>query len=825
MTGFAFPSPAARTRRILSPLLLAMILLAVGTAAAIEVNVIVKPDGSFDPQWVRIRDGDTVAWRFPIPGLPPRTILNTVTTRAIIPVRPALRPQQVPSMDICTDYKPYDPADPNEFIGPMPQAASGIFTLGPLGMDAMWPGFEEKTGARNCDACKQDKTLELEIETQAGIRCLCETGEPYATMKDTWQDPDITGVFIRLDWSAVHTGPGQFNWDVLDREIGRAVRNGKLYSLGFRAGEAGTPDWIFHPTIDVPATGQAARQLLTAVKRLCFVDSDDPVAGHCGSDMSLGSPSDEAYRTYHFALLRAVAAHIKEKNAWYRALAYVKPSGMNLFTAENRLPIHCVTGCPCSTKTWADGDYTPKKLREFYREQMNVLAEAFPGKDMSYQLIQDGFPKVNDFGEYLGQPGLDLWDAEDVKNHGGDPCRFPLEKEHALPSGAQQTECVLQDGADTYKTRFVVQHNGLKPQCGDKDDDGNEDCRPNWWARSAADTQIIGYQTTNAPNGVDSPEHVEAALQNGYCDSQATFFEIYEQRLWEIRKARSDGVLDAGASVPAGCVLPSGPRTLADWDNLLHIRRRERGVALKLADPFQTVHRHQFTRTLTSNEEQRFTYVNGYKCSDGPTPKYGVVAILAQPWVVTTQSAPVHVTSVSGFDRLSPPHKTTPATVSTTSRITSDVRLGLSGISLGQDESGPCKLSLEFQDLPGQPELKTALAFTTTLSGQETCNPATGAMKTAAFTGSRDFVRGVSVCTSGAIPQVRGIRIDAASVNKDGTVSNAAEPSKTVTLGGCSNWQPARYCPADQIAVGAKTYFTASGFTGLALQCKGLDAR
>ena len=413
---FGFVSPHTCSRKLLAALLLAIVLAGVGTAAAVEINVTVKPDGSFDPQWVRIRDGDTVAWRFPIPGLPPRTILNTVTTRAIIPVRPALRPQQVPSMDICTDYKPYDPADPNEFIGPMPQAASGIFTLGPLGMDAMWPGFEEKTGARNCDACKQDKTLELEIETQAGIRCLCETGEPYATMKDTWQDPDITGVFIRLDWSAVHTGPGQFNWDVLDREIGRAVRNGKLYSLGFRAGEAGTPDWIFHPTIDVPATGQAARQLLTAVKRLCFVDSDDPVAGHCGSDMSLGSPSDEAYRTYHFALLRAVAAHIKEKNAWYRALAYVKPSGMNLFTAENRLPIHCVTGCPCSTKTWADGDYTPKKLREFYREQMNVLAEAFPGKDMSYQLIQDGFPKVNDFGEYLGQPGLDLWDAEDVKN-------------------------------------------------------------------------------------------------------------------------------------------------------------------------------------------------------------------------------------------------------------------------------------------------------------------------------------------------------------------------------------------------------------------------
>jgi len=85
------------------------------------------------------------------------------------------------------------------------------------------------------------------------------------------------------------------------------------------------------------------------------------------------------------------------------------------------------------------------------------------------------------------------------------------------------------------------------------------------------------------------------------------------------------------ARPPAGCVLWSGPRTLADWDNSLHIRRRERGVALKLPDPFPTVHKHRFTRTLKSDEEQRFTYVNGYQCSDGPTPNYGVVAILAQP--------------------------------------------------------------------------------------------------------------------------------------------------------------------------------------------------
>ena len=105
--------------------------------------------------------------------------------------------------------------------------------------------------------------------------------------------------------------------------------------------------------------------------------------------MDLGSPADEAYGRYYFALLREVAKHIKEKNAWYRALAYIKPSGMNLFTDENRLPKNCTPDCPiCNTEEWAvKGDYTPAKLREFYQQQMKVLAEAFPDKDMSYMLI------------------------------------------------------------------------------------------------------------------------------------------------------------------------------------------------------------------------------------------------------------------------------------------------------------------------------------------------------------------------------------------------------------------------------------------------------
>lgn len=37
----------------------------------------------------------------------------------------------------------YNPADPNDFTGPLPFAPSGIFTLGPFG-----PGFQVEQGAR-----------------------------------------------------------------------------------------------------------------------------------------------------------------------------------------------------------------------------------------------------------------------------------------------------------------------------------------------------------------------------------------------------------------------------------------------------------------------------------------------------------------------------------------------------------------------------------------------------------------------------------------------------------------------------------------------------
>jgi hypothetical protein len=71
---------------------------------------------------------------------------------------------------------------------------------------------------------------------------------------------------------------------------------------------------------------------------------------------------------------------------------------------------------------------------------------------------------------------------------------------------------------------------------------------------------------------------------------------------------------------------------------------------------------------------------------------------------------------------------------------------------------------------------------------------------------------------------VQGIEIYAAKVHEDGTVGGAGVNERFVASG-CSAWSPTRFCPAGTVAVGVLSYFTdGGGFSGLALQCKALQA-
>ncbi|MGH6900572.1 MAG: hypothetical protein ACREJ5_29150 [Geminicoccaceae bacterium] len=311
--------------------------------------------------------------------------------------------------------------------------------------------------------------------------------------------------------------------------------------------------------------------------------------------------------------LAAVAEHLQQNPAWYRALAYVKPSGANLITHENRLPNSCDPACPiCNTAVWAADGYTPAGLYAFYEEQFQTIADAFPDKAMSYMLIQAGFPRVTDATDYLGCTA------------GCDPTN--------IPGGVEQTEEILAAiGAADHGARFVVQHNGLNekptgaaacPNDGIHPATGpfataGTGCPNPYVLRAGEDGQVTAFQTVNRGR-VDTLAQLDATFLNALDNSDAIFVEAYESLLSEA--VETGGALDPGAATP---------RTLLDWTSELNKRRRlNHFVSMGLPDPYPRTHSHTFTRTIGATGNEIYHYVDPATCGVSAPSNYGVIRIL-----------------------------------------------------------------------------------------------------------------------------------------------------------------------------------------------------
>jgi hypothetical protein len=542
--------------------IVAGMLSAVLTAATHTVKV--NADGSFSPPVVYIADGDTVEWSL------------SGASDSIIPVN-----WDGTSNGYCTAVRPYDAADPNDLTGPMPLAVPGIFTLSPLDFTLL------------AEPLRANCTSGQPPVASAGGQMLCRSAVPVgATMDSTWQDPSLAGVFIRLLWKDVQIAPGtadsSFNFTILDREINKAVKNGKVYSLGIKAGNDGTPAWLF----------------TSGVTPLDLQDSGEDAAG-CGVKMTLGNPTEAVYQSHYFDLLRKVATHLKSRADWYRALAYIKPCGVNLFSHENRLPKRCDPGCSCNTQIFAQHGYTPSKLYAFYQAQTSLLVSEFPGKTMNYALIQEGFPRVSNTGAY---------ETSDGTSSSG-----------ALPGGTEQTQTIINNGQAAHGLLFSVAHNGLGTKKADNclNNINAPGCPNKWVLQEGLEGQVTGWQTNNAEKVANAAD-TDSALQNAWSNSQGIYVELYEERFWEAVH-QPNGIID-----PAG----SG-QTMTQWANQFQTRRRS--LFATLPDPFPATYRHTFTRTLPASAgNQVHYYVHGSKCGIGKaTP--GAVVVLA-----AGQAPPTH---------------------------------------------------------------------------------------------------------------------------------------------------------------------------------------
>lgn len=97
---------------------------------------------------------------------------------------------------------------------------------------------------------------------------------------------------------------------------------------------------------------------------------------------------------------------------------------------------------------------------------------------------------------------------------------------------------------------------------------------------------LTHFQTTN---NITSSALLASALDNMWSNSNSAMLEIYEARAWEA----GDAILDP--TLPA-----DQQRTLADWNQLLHDRRRTN--FLQLGDPAPLSITFTFTQALEPQE-------------------------------------------------------------------------------------------------------------------------------------------------------------------------------------------------------------------------------
>ena len=408
-----------------------------------------------------------------------------------------------------------------------------------------------------------------------------------------------------------------------------------MYSLVFKAGFLGTPAWLTDSLEIRPVERRRFRD--GASRDSCGSEDEDRIG--------LANPGDENYRYHYEMLLSKVAERIKRNNAWYRALAYIKPSGANRTTPENGLPKHCYcpleTGanacncpnenrCVCNPQEWADLGYRPEGLFAFYENQFNLLLREFPGKDLSYMLLQNGFPMVSPDGESARcEAGLKV----DAPADAFTDMDAWSQTERVLEIGHERT----QESAD--KKRFVVQHNGLgvnatldcrQPGIHPKDliienrgDRQESDC-PNQWVVEQGtqifeDRKVTAFQTNNTDNGVNTGAELEAALENAWEHSDGIMVEIYEELFWKIK---SEGATLSGTP---------GSKSFAQWNAMLHERRQQlwKDIPGLMTLP-NYWHTFRWTDTMeeSGTTETKFYYVHGSKCDPASGPGwYGTITL------------------------------------------------------------------------------------------------------------------------------------------------------------------------------------------------------
>lgn len=195
-----------------------------------------------------------------------------------------------------------------------------------------------------------------------------------------------SGVFIRIAWRAIETGPGRFDWTAFDSYAVPAIRARKNLSVGILSGIY-APDWL-GDQLKVPFAPFRISQ------RGCI-------------DTRIYYPWSQAYQDRYLNLLRGVKQHLQAIGG-YDNLKIVKVSFIAQHTLEPRIPRRRAgkyDGCdlPDAPTIWLKAGYRPSLVVAGYSRVVTAMAnDIFPAKLLS-QPTQRGnpFPDIDDSGKLV----------------------------------------------------------------------------------------------------------------------------------------------------------------------------------------------------------------------------------------------------------------------------------------------------------------------------------------------------------------------------------------------------------------------------------------
>lgn len=177
------------------------------------------------------------------------------------------------------------------------------------------------------------------------------TGAPAAMDSAASASPLVRGTLIRIAWAELHTGPGQFDYALLDREFERAQSLGKRISLGV-LDAWNQPLWL--------------QQLCTTFS---FTFRGEPKQACL--------PWDPAYLSHKSALLQALGAR-------YDAHPNLAQLYFTYAAMTNGIEMHWRV----DEAAFTAAGYTPVRLANAYTEIFDQHFAAFPRTPISIEVHQ-----------------------------------------------------------------------------------------------------------------------------------------------------------------------------------------------------------------------------------------------------------------------------------------------------------------------------------------------------------------------------------------------------------------------------------------------------